>query len=44
MTYQESYNKWLASDQLPDYLRQELEGMDETTKEDALFSRINPPI
>ena len=40
MTYQESYNKWLASDQLPDYLRQELEGMDETTKEDAFYTNL----
>ncbi|MFU2206605.1 phospho-sugar mutase [Streptococcus pluranimalium] len=40
MTYQESYNEWLASDQLPDYLRQELEGMDETTKEDAFYTNL----
>ncbi|MGX7776769.1 phospho-sugar mutase [Streptococcus pluranimalium] len=40
MTYKESYNKWLASDQLPDYLRQELEGMDETTKEDAFYTNL----
>lgn len=40
MTYQESYNKWLASDQLPDYLRQELEGMDETAKEDAFYTNL----
>ncbi|WP_316606448.1 phospho-sugar mutase [Streptococcus pluranimalium] len=40
MTYQESYNKWLASDQLPDYLRQELEGMDETTKEEAFYTNL----
>ncbi|AXJ13120.1 phospho-sugar mutase [Streptococcus pluranimalium] len=40
MTYQESYNKWLASDQLPDYLRQELERMDETTKEDAFYTNL----
>ncbi|MDY4761018.1 phospho-sugar mutase [Streptococcus thoraltensis] len=40
MTYQETYNKWLASDQLPDYLRQELEGMDEATKEDAFYTNL----
>lgn len=40
MTYQETYNKWLASDQLPDYLRQELEGMDEVTKEDAFYTNL----
>lgn len=40
MTYQESYNKWLASDQLPDYLCQELEAMDETTKEDAFYTNL----
>ncbi|MEQ9764034.1 phospho-sugar mutase [Streptococcus jiangjianxini] len=40
MTYQDTYNKWLASDQLPDYLRQELEGMDEATKEDAFYTNL----
>ncbi|MGT2832049.1 phospho-sugar mutase [Streptococcus halotolerans] len=40
MTYQDTYDKWLASDQLPDYLRQELEGMDESTKEDAFYTNL----
>lgn len=40
MTYQERYEKWLAFNQLPDYLRQELETMDEATKEDAFYTHL----
>lgn len=40
MTYQERYEKWLAFNQLPDYLRQELEAMDEATKEDAFYTHL----
>lgn len=40
MTYQETYAKWLACDQLPDYLRQELENMDDKTKEDAFYTNL----
>ena len=29
MTYQENYQKWLDFAELPDYLRQDLENMDE---------------
>lgn len=40
MSYQEQYDKWLAFEQLPDYLRQELESMDEATKEDAFYTNL----
>lgn len=39
MTYQETYQTWLEAD-LPDYLRQELETMDEKTKEDAFYTHL----
>ncbi len=40
MTYQENYQIWLNVADLPDYLRQELESMDETTKEDAFYTNL----
>lgn len=40
MTYQKRYDKWLAFEQLPDYLRKELESMDEATKEDAFYTNL----
>ncbi|MFV8063443.1 phospho-sugar mutase [Streptococcus hyovaginalis] len=41
MTYQETYQTWLNVADLPDYLRQELESMDETTKEDAFYTNLD---
>ncbi|EGV02196.1 conserved domain protein [Streptococcus oralis SK313] len=32
MTYQENYQKWVDFADLPDYLRQDLENMDEKQK------------
>ena len=40
MTYQENYQKWLDFAELPDYLRQDLENMDEKTKEDAFYTNL----
>ena len=40
MTYQENFKKWLEFAELPDYLRKELEGMDEKTKEDAFYTNL----
>ena len=40
MTYQENYQKWLDFAELPDYLRQDLEHMDEKTKEDAFYTNL----
>ena len=40
MTYQENFQKWLDFAELPDYLRKELEGMDEKTKEDAFYTNL----
>ena len=40
MTYQENYQKWLNFAELPDYLRQDLENMDEKTKEDAFYTNL----
>lgn len=40
MTYQENYEKWLTAVDLPDYLRQDLEAMDEKTKEDAFYTNL----
>ena len=40
MTYQENFKKWLDFAELPDYLRKELEGMDEKTKEDACYTNL----
>lgn len=39
MTYQETYDKWLAAD-LPEYLKSELTNMDEKTKEDAFYTYL----
>lgn len=41
MTYQETYQTWLNVADLPDYLRQELESMDEATKEDAFYTNLD---
>ena len=40
MTYQENYQKWVDFANLPDYLRQDLENMDEKTKEDAFYTNL----
>ena len=40
MTYQENYQKWLDFADLPDYLRQDLNNMDEKTKEDAFYTNL----
>lgn len=40
MTYQENYQKWVDFVGLPDYLRQDLENMDEKTKEDAFYTNL----
>lgn len=40
MAYQENYQKWLDFAELPDYLRQDLEKMDEKTKEDAFYTNL----
>ena len=40
MTYQEDYQKWVDFAELPDYLRQDLENMDEKTKEDAFYTNL----
>ena len=40
MTYQENYQKWVDFVDLPDYLRQDLENMDEKTKEDAFYTNL----
>ena len=40
MAYQENYQKWLDFAQLPDYLRKDLENMDEKTKEDAFYTNL----
>ena len=40
MTYQENFKKWLDFAELPDYLRKELEGMDEKDKEDAFYTNL----
>ena len=40
MTYQENYQKWVDFAELPDYLRQDLENMDEKTKEDAFYTNL----
>ena len=40
MTYQENYQKWVDFADLPDYLRQDLENMDEKTKEDAFYTNL----
>ncbi|HGQ5067288.1 TPA: phospho-sugar mutase [Streptococcus pneumoniae] len=40
MSYQENYQKWVDFVGLPDYLRQDLENMDEKTKEDAFYTNL----
>ena len=40
MTYQENFQKWVDFAELPDYLRQDLENMDEKTKEDAFYTNL----
>ena len=40
MTYQENYQKWVDFADLPDYLRRDLESMDEKTKEDAFYTNL----
>ena len=40
MTYQENYKKWVDFADLPDYLRRDLESMDEKTKEDAFYTNL----
>ncbi|HEV4244894.1 TPA: phospho-sugar mutase [Streptococcus pneumoniae] len=40
MSYQENYQKWVNFVELPDYLRQDLENMDEKTKEDAFYTNL----
>lgn len=40
MSYQENYQKWVDFAELPDYLRQDLENMNEKTKEDAFYTNL----
>ena len=40
MSYQENYQKWVDFAELPAYLRQDLENMDEKTKEDAFYTNL----
>ena len=40
MAYQENYQKWVDFTELPDYLRHDLENMDEKTKEDAFYTNL----
>lgn len=40
MSYQENYQKWVDFAELPDYLRQDLENMDEKTKEDTFYTNL----
>lgn len=40
MAYQENYQKWVDFADLPDYLRHDLENMDEKTKEDAFYTNL----
>ena len=40
MSYQENYQKWVDFAELPDYLRHDLENMDEKTKEDAFYTNL----
>lgn len=40
MSYQENYQKWVDFAELPDYLREDLEKMDEKTKEDAFYTNL----
>ena len=40
MTYQDNFQKWADFADLPDYLRRDLESMDEKTKEDAFYTNL----
>ena len=40
MTYQDNFKKWLDYAELPDYLREDLNSMDEKTKEDAFYTNL----
>ena len=40
MTYQENFQKWADFADLPDYLRRDLESMDEKTKEDGFYTNL----
>ena len=40
MTYQENFQKWADFADLPDYLRRDLESMDEKNKEDAFYTNL----
>lgn len=40
MSYQDTYQNWLNVPNLPDYLCEELLGMDEKTKEDAFYTNL----
>ena len=40
MSYKENYQKWVDFAELPDYLRRDLENMDEKTKEDAFYTNL----
>ena len=40
MTYQENFQKWADFADLPDYLRRDLESIDEKTKEDAFYTNL----
>ena len=40
MTYQENFQKWADFADLPDYLRRDLESMDEKTNEDAFYTNL----
>lgn len=40
MTYQDNFKKWLDYAELPDYLREDLNSMDERTKEDAFYTNL----
>ncbi len=40
MSYKETYQQWADFAELPDYLKTELAGMDEHTKEDAFYTSL----
>ena len=40
MTYQDNFKKWLDYAELPDYLREDLNSMDEKSKEDAFYTNL----
>ena len=40
MTYQDNFKNWLDYAELPDYLREDLNSMDEKTKEDAFYTNL----